>query len=296
MAVSAEELSCLDVTIWLQSQSFAAEFLKLSQPCISRNIKKVIRIFDIDYFRLNGEYQITSGESKIRLGRERTLHQELRFHDLHHVLRYDAYNRMKTNLNNKAIKNSWRSGKSLIQSPSLFRELMDVSILDAYMDYLPEAASISNKYASIPISRYQLCFGVAKNHPLLSIASDKLALTDVCKYSFYFGSSASLPLSYKALSDEGLILYKGKNFNRVKDIVTLIKNKNYTFPIMPGSEAQFDKDLINLFVKVPIVIEDRLIIDKKFEKAHQTEVFLSNIKESHKSCSTRFPGWIESLL
>ena len=89
---------------------------------------------------------------------------------------------------------------------------------------------------------------------------------------------------------------KEKNFNRFKDIVTLIKNKNCTFPIMPGSEAQFDKDLINLFVKVPIVIEDRLIIDKKFEKAQQTEVFLSNIKKSHKSCSTRFPGWIESLL
>ena len=108
------------------------------------------------------------------------------------------------------IKSPWRSGKSLIQSPSLFRELMDVSILDAYMDYLPEAASISNKYASIPISRYQLYFGVAKNHPLLSIACDKLTLTDVYKYPFYFGSSASLPLSYKALSDEGLILHKGK--------------------------------------------------------------------------------------
>ena len=40
MAVSIEELSCLDCTIWLKSQSKASDFLRISQPVASRNIKK----------------------------------------------------------------------------------------------------------------------------------------------------------------------------------------------------------------------------------------------------------------
>lgn len=33
----------------------------------------------------------------------------------------------------------------------LFRKFMDLSILDVYMDYFPEANNIQDSYASIPV-------------------------------------------------------------------------------------------------------------------------------------------------
>ena len=34
------------------------------------------------------------------------------------------------------------------------------------MDFIPEAANIQDRYASIPISRFTAFFGAAKGHPL----------------------------------------------------------------------------------------------------------------------------------
>ena len=101
-----------------------------------------------------------------RLNIERSLHQELRFHDSNAILRFDAFPRMKSNLTTKVICHPWQTAESSIQSPVLFRKCMDLSIIDAYMDYLPEANNIQDSYASIPISRYMAFFGVTKTHPL----------------------------------------------------------------------------------------------------------------------------------
>ncbi len=101
MAVTADELSSLDLTIWLKSQSKASSFLKSSQPVISRNIKKVVDIFNLNYFRSNGEFIIESDAAMRRLNIERCLHQELRFHDPNAILRFDAFPKVKTNLTTK---------------------------------------------------------------------------------------------------------------------------------------------------------------------------------------------------
>ena len=86
MAVTADELSSLDLTIWLKSQSKASSFIKSSQPIISRNIQKVVDIFDLNYFHSNGELIIESDAAMRRLNIERSLHQELRFHDPNAIL------------------------------------------------------------------------------------------------------------------------------------------------------------------------------------------------------------------
>ena len=166
MAVTADELSSLDITIWLKSQSKASSFLKSSQPVISRNIQKVVDIFGLNYFRSNGEFIIESDAAMRRLNIERSLHQELRFHDPDAILRFDAFPKTKTNLTTKVIGHPWQIADSLIQSPILFRKFMDLSIIDAYMDFMPEAANIQDRYASIPISRCSAFFGAAKGHPL----------------------------------------------------------------------------------------------------------------------------------
>jgi hypothetical protein len=166
MAVTADELSSLDLTIWLKSQSKASSFLKSSQPVISRNIQKVIDVFDINYYRSDGEYRIEPDAAMRRLNIERCLHQELRFHDPNAILRFDSFPKVKTNLTTKIICHPWQTADSLIQSPLLFRRFMDLSIIDAYMDFIPEATNIQDRYASIPISRYSAFFGAAKGHPL----------------------------------------------------------------------------------------------------------------------------------
>ena len=295
MAVTAKELSSLDITIWLKSQSKASSFLKSSQPVISRNIQKVIDIFDLNYYRSNGEYRIESDASMKRLNIERSLHQELRFHDPNALLRFDAFPRMKGNLTTKVICYPWKTADSSIQSPILFRKFMDLSIIDAYMDYLPEANNIQDSYASIPISRYSGFFSAAEGHPLIK-KKDEISLSDLIYFPLYFGSPDDLPLTHKALADKGITLYKGERMTRFKYILGLFSNQNYLFPIMPGANTEFVKSLIDLGIKIPIELENRLIIKKEFANSPKLKILLSSIKSTHKRCKDIYPGWITSLL
>ena len=295
MAVTADELSSLDLTIWLKSQSKASSFLKSSQPVISRNIQKVFDVFDINYYRSNGEYRIEPDAALRRLNIERCLHQELRFHDPNAVLRFDAFPKVKTNLTTKVICHPWQTADSLIQSPILFRKFMDLSIIDAYMDFIPEAANIQDRYASIPISRYSAFFGAAKGHPLTK-KKDEISLSDAIDFPFYFGSPDDLPLTYKAMADKGITLYKGARMTRLKYILSLFSNQNYLFPIMPGAKTAFEENLIDLCIKIPIEFENRLIIKKEFTNSPKLKILLSGIKSTHERCKDIYPGWIASLL
>ena len=235
MAVTADELSSLDLTIWLKSQSKASSFLKSSQPVISRNIQKVVDIFDLNYFRSNGEFTIESDAAMRRLNIERSLHQELRFHDPNAILRFDALIRMKANLTINVIGHPWKTADSSIQSPILFRKFMDLSIIDAYMDYLPEANNIQDSYASIPISRYMAFFGVSKSHPLNN-KKDEILLSDLIDFPLYFGSPEDFPLTYQAIADQGISLYRGERMTRFKYILGLLSSQHYLFPVMPGAQ------------------------------------------------------------
>ncbi len=295
MAVTADELSSLDITIWLKSQSKASSFLKSSQPVISRNIKKVIDIFDISYFRSNGEYRIESDASMRRLNIERSLHQELRFHDPNAILRFDAFRRMKGNLTTKVICHPWQTADSSIQSPMLFRKFMDLSIIDAYMDFIPEATNIQDSYASVPISRYFAFFGAAKGHPLTN-RKDEISLSDLINFPLYFGSPDDFPLTYKAFADRGVSLYRGERMTRFKYILGQFSNQHYLFPIMPGAQTEFENSLIDLAIKIPIEFESRLIIKKEFVNSPKLKILLSAIKATHKKCKDTYPGWIASLL
>ena len=295
MAVTADELSSLDLTIWLKSQSKASLFLKSSQPVISRNIQKVINIFDINYYRFDGEYDIEPDTSMRRLNIERSLHQELRFHDPNSTLRFDCFPRMKTNLTAKVISHPWQTADSSIQSPALFRKLMDLSIIDAYMDFTPEATNIQGNYTSIPISRYSAFFGAAKGHPLTN-RKDEISLSDLINFPLYFGSPDDFPLTYKAIANKGVTIYRGARMTRFKYIIGLFTNQNYLFPVMPGAQSEFEKNLIELPIKIPIELESRLIIKKQFSDSPKLKILLSAIKMSHKSCKNKYPGWITSLL
>ena len=295
MAVTAKELSSLDITIWLKSQSKASSFLKSSQPVISRNIQKVIDIFDLNYSRSNGEFIIESDEGMRHLNIERSLHQKLRFHDPNTLLRFDAFPRMKGNLTTKVICYPWKTADSSIQSPILFRKFMDLSIIDAYMDYLPEANNIQDSYASIPISRYSGSFSAAESHPLIK-KKDEISLSDLIYFPLYFGSPDDLPLTYKALADKGITLYKGERMTRFKYILGLFSNQNYLFPIMPGAKTELEKNLIDLGIKIPIELENRLIIKKEFANSPKLKILLSSIKSTHRRCKDTYPGWITSLL
>ena len=130
MAVSIEELSCLDCTIWLRSQSKASEFLRISQPVVSRNIKKVSDTFNISYFKDDGEYEIIHDPASVRLNIQRKMHQEMRFEDKKLILRLVAFKRIKSHLTTDVIKLPWQTGvTSGIENPFLFEKLTNSSIL-----------------------------------------------------------------------------------------------------------------------------------------------------------------------
>ena len=172
---------------------------------------------------------------------------------------------------------------------------MDLSIIDAYMDYLPEAKNIQESYASIPISRYMVFFGAAKSHPLNNNKSE-ISLSDLVNFPLYFGSPDDFPLTYQAIADQGISLYRGERMTRFKYILGLLSNEHYLFPIMPGAQSEFEKRLIDLGIKIPLELESRLIIKKEFANSSKLKILLSAIKSTHKRCKDIYPGWITSLL
>jgi hypothetical protein len=296
MAVSIEELSCLDCTIWLKSQSKASEFLRISQPVVSRNIKKVSDTFNISYFKDDGEYEIIHDPASVRLNIQRKMHQEMRFEDKNLILRLDAFKRIKSHLTTDVIKLPWQMGvTSGIENPFLFEKLMNLSIIDAWMSFWPETTSLDSTYTAIPVSRYVAYLGAAKNHPILSL-SNEVSIKDAWDYPLYFGSAGDFPITSKSVESCGFKLYRGKRMNRLVYLTGLFTNKNYLFPIFPGAGTQFERELIALPVKIPIEFESRLVVKTQFLNSFRLDSLLQNIKASHQNMSSKYPGWITSLL
>ena len=296
MAVSIEELSCLDCTIWLKSQSKASDFLRVSQPVVSRNIKKVSDTFNISYFKDDGEYEIIHDQASTRLDVQRKMHQEMRFEDKKLILRFDAFKRMKSHLTEDVIKTPWRIGVSSdIENPTLFNNLMDSSIIDAWMSVWPETTSLNSTYTAIPVSRYVAYIGATKNHPILSL-SNEISIKDTWNYPLYFGSPEDFPILFQKLESCGFKLHRGKRMNRLVYLAGLLTSKNYLFPISPGSGTQFERELVALPVKIPIEFESRLVIKTQFLNSFKLDLLLENIKTSHQNMSAKYQGWIASLL
>ena len=296
MAVSIEELSCLDCTIWLKSQSKASDFLRVSQPVVSRNIKKVSDTFNISYFKDDGEYEIIHDQASTRLDVQRKMHQEMRFEDKKLILRFDAFKRMKSHLTEDVIKTPWRIGvSSEIENPTLFKNLMGSSIIDAWMSVWPETTSHNSTYTAIPVSRYVAYIGATKNHPILSL-SNEISIKDTWNYPLYFGSPEDFPILFQKLESCGFKLHRGKRMNRLVYLAGLLTSKNYLFPISPGSGTQFERELVALPVKIPIEFESRLVIKTQFLNSFKLDLLLENIKTSHQNMSAKYPGWIASLL
>ena len=296
MAVSIEELSCLDCTIWLKSQSKASDFLRISQPVVSRNIKKVSDTFNISYFKDDGEYEIIHDPASTRLDVQRKMHQEMRFEDKKLILRFDAFKRMKSHLTEDVIKTPWRIGvSSEIENPTLFKNLMGSSIIDAWMSIWPETRSLNSTYTVIPISRYVAYIGATKNHPILSL-SNEISIKDTWNYPLYFGSPDDFPILFQKLESCGFKLHRGKRMNRLVYLAGLLTSKNYLFPIFPGAGTQLERELVALPVKIPIEFESRLVIKTQFLNSFKLELLLKNIKASHQNMSSKYPGWIACLL
>ena len=296
MAVSIEELSCLDCTIWLKSQSKASDFLRISQPVVSRNIKKVSDTFNISYFKDDGEYEIIHDPASVRLNIQRNMHQEMRFEDKKLILRLDAFTRMKSHLTEGVIKTPWRIGvSSEIENPFLFKKLMNSSIIDAWMSFWPETTSLDSTYTAIPVSRYVAYIGAPKNHPILSLSTE-ISIKDTWDYPLYFGSPDDFPILFQNLESCGFKLHRGKRMNRLVYLAGLFTSKNYLFPIFPGAGTQFERELVALPIKIPIEFESRLVIKTQFLNSFKLDLLLQNIKTSHTNMASKYPGWIKSLL
>ena len=84
--------------------------------------------------------------------------------------------------------------------------------------------------------------------------------------------------------------------NRLVYLTGIFANKNYLFPIFPGAGTQFERELITLPVKIPIEFESRLVIKTQFLNSFKLDSLLQNIKASHQNMSSKYPGWIASLL
>ena len=85
--VTPEELTALDLLVWLRSGEAASKRLGISQPTISRISKRVLGVFGLTPIRNQGEWVFRGSEELLNL--QRGVHQEHRWRQ-GNPLRIDA--------------------------------------------------------------------------------------------------------------------------------------------------------------------------------------------------------------
>lgn len=76
MVVSLEDLDCLDLVLWLRTGSDAASRLDVSQPTISRAIRRVSDLLGVSIVKVAGEWEVRGDQTLLNL--ERAVHQRYR--------------------------------------------------------------------------------------------------------------------------------------------------------------------------------------------------------------------------
>lgn len=239
--VELEDLTSLDLLIWLHRGELAAQRLNCSQSSISRRVNYCMQLFGTEINRINGEYQVGGHTQLLEL--ERRIHQLYRLLK-GHDLRLEADNWLAPFFVTPAPK-GWITG--LYDSITHHRpvELMRSRVIDAYLTSLKIEFPLPNDsdWILFDICRMPWSLMADRQHPL---AQEKgLKLHDVARFPKLTLPEGILPgteiaLKQRFLWDDPVSIsrYRSEDWDgRTADRASLIYGFTFTELLKPELNA-----------------------------------------------------------
>lgn len=150
--------------MWLRTEVNVAQRFSISQPTVSRNIRKSCSVFGVELVRVDGEWEL-QGEQGL-LNRERLVHQRHRLmggRPLRLEAQYWSGPALCT-----PMPEGWIAGNFDFLEVERPLQLLRQGIIDAWLGCHPDVPSADDpEVLALRLSRVQPFFVVASDHPLL---------------------------------------------------------------------------------------------------------------------------------
>lgn len=163
--VSLEELSALDLQIWLRNGQYAAGAARCNQSTICRRVERTLKGFGLSLARRDGEWTLYG--NPLLLTMEREIHQLARFLG-QEPLRLEVSPLMAP-LVAEPIPRGWLLGRNdaigMVCPLRLLRQrVIDAWLIDNAVDLPPQE---DGEIARFDLGRYPLWLAACPDHPLL---------------------------------------------------------------------------------------------------------------------------------
>jgi len=197
--VELDQLIALDGLQWLGSGEEVSKRYGLSQATVSRACRRVLKRFDLQIERQNGELELIGDQTLLRL--ERQVHQQARLAG-HRPLRLEATYWSAPTLC-ADLPAGWLLGRSDIVGVRRNFQMLEDGIVDAWIAGLPDLPTAEQPdLTAVPLSRMPVFFTCAPGHPLLE--RQRLTVADIAQFPTLALPSGSYPLVERALQAIGL--------------------------------------------------------------------------------------------
>ena len=164
MVVHVDELDCLDLLIWLRTGDNAALRLHISQPQLSRCVRKVSNVFEISLVKTNREWDVEGDQTLLNL--ERRVHQVYRW-------RMDVPLRIEAQYYSRPLffdppPEGWILGNCDYQEIHTPLQHLRNNIIDAWIGFYPDVSEVDDPdLSSFQLTRLPVHLAVRENHPLV---------------------------------------------------------------------------------------------------------------------------------
>jgi len=197
--VDLDALTALDALQWLRTGDEVFRRYGVSSPTVSRQSRKCLEIFDVEFQRVNGEWEITGDTTMLLL--ERNVHQIARFMG-QRPLRLEA-TYWSGPLLCTPFPERWILGLSNIVGIRRNFQLVRERIIDACVTGLPDVPLDDDKdLVSINLSSMPVFFVCSPDHPLFR--ESELTFEQIARYPTLALPPGSYPKVEASLKSIGL--------------------------------------------------------------------------------------------
>lgn len=261
--VTPEELTALDLLVWLRSGEAASKRLRISQPTISRISRRVLGVFGLTPIRNQGEWVFRGSEELLNL--QRGVHQEHRWRQ-GIPLRIDAqYYSGPIFLGNELP--DWIAGNFDFLDINLPLSLLRKGVLDAWIGCHPDVpADDDPEFACFHLTRLPTHLVVAPDHPLVGLGS-RISLEDVHAYPSLALPDGAFPEIQRRLEALGL----WNSPSRISRYVFSRWEGRTADQLTVGYATAFTIDLFStpqviLPLTVPLTVGDTLVVARRYQE------------------------------
>lgn len=272
--VELDQLMALDGVQWLGSGEAVATRYGISQATVSRACRRVLKRFELQIERRNGELELIGDQTLLRL--ERQVHQQARLAG-HRPLRLEATYWSASTLC-ADLPAGWLLGRSDIVGVRRNVQLLEDGIVDAWIAGLPDLPTADQPdLTAVPLSRMPVFFTCAPGHPLLE--RQRLTVADIAQFPTLALPSGSYPLVEQALQAIGL-WNDGVRMTRYRR--DLWEGKAETELVVgygtPLSMQISGGNLCRLPLQLPIVSGDALVFRRALADSPRLQQLLDHLR------------------